>query len=37
MSEPDFNVLLSLFDESSIFMGNLGRYNGRGAKYNRSI
>ena len=37
MSETNFNVVLSLFDESSTFMGSLGRYNGGGAKYDRSI
>ncbi len=28
MSETNFNVVLSLFDESSTFIGSLGRYNG---------
>ena len=37
MSEPSFNVVLSLFDESSTFMGSLGRYSGGGSKYERSI
>ena len=37
MSEKNFNVVLSMFDESSTFMGSLGRYSGGGAKYERSI
>jgi hypothetical protein len=37
MSKANTNCILSLFDESSTFMGSLGRYSGGGAAYERSI